>query len=240
MPDPGGAVWQIGTVMRVRKAIAAAIGVSLVGLLAVLVWPRTTVRLPPTLNIVSMEPAEIVDDDGEDMWLVTLGLRNLDSRPPSPENCLNVKNAGGAIEAKVANRWVQVEGALDCGLAPGGNCERLFLMPARIEGCRVSLKYTGSRLVGGQLWRLSLRLPEFVRFRMSHEFWRWVGSFGMPHYVPSLHWREISVELPLPSTSTRPASISGEAHNPPSAGHAELAFLFAAGHRRFGAPDSER
>src|SRR5438309_3926710 len=64
---------------RVR-AIVVVFGV--VGLLAVLIWRgRSGYRpapLPPVLNVVSMEPAGVMEYGDAEMWLVTLRFTNPD------------------------------------------------------------------------------------------------------------------------------------------------------------------
>jgi hypothetical protein len=192
--------------MHDRRVLGIAFAFIIAGALAVMIWPSRRGRCPLVLNIVSVEPAGIIDDAREEMWLVTLRLSNSDARPSSPQNRLYFKSSG------TANRWIGVEGALDCALAPGERCDRLLLLPARTDAYRVCLKYASASLsFKAQLERLVERLPIWIRSRLSYKFWRWVG-FG--NYGPSGHWREISVELPFPPKSPRPVGISADAHNP--------------------------
>jgi hypothetical protein len=185
--------------MRVPSAITLTMGVAVIGMVAAaLIW-SSSARTPPALSFVRMEPAGILDENGEEMRLLTLKIANLDKRPPLAENLLNVRNAEQGIEAKISNHWVHVEGVLRCVLFPGESCERLFLMPARAKGCRVTLKHTGTHLSGGELWRMAQALPQRVRFQAGTAFWRRMGSYGMPQYVPKSRWRKATEELAFPS-----------------------------------------
>ena len=116
--------------MHDRRVLGIAFAFIIAGALAVMIWPSRRGRCPLVLNIVSVEPAGIIDDAREEMWLVTLRLSNSDARPSSPQNRLYFKSRG------TANRWIGVEGALDCALAPGEWCDRLLLLPARTDACR--------------------------------------------------------------------------------------------------------
>ena len=159
-------------------------------------------RNPPVLELVSLEPAGIIDNTGAEMRLATLSISNSDVEPIIAKNVLFVEDGGRPIEAKVADdRWVALEQKLgNCALPPGGKVERQILMPAGTDRCRVSLKYTGTSLSKGRAAAIAERLPLFVRSRISHKFWRWAG---FPHYRPSLPWREITVELPFPPHMAR-------------------------------------
>ena len=192
-------------VMRMRRAITCIIGVAVAGTVLVLMRSAPAVLSPPMVKVVRLEPAGIFDDAGVEMWLATLTLSNSDSRPSSWENGLYVKNGGTGIEAKVANQWIKVKGMLDCALTPGERAERLILMPAGVDGCRVSLKQVGSRVVGGRVARVAWHLPQFIRFRLPTRFWLWVGYV---QYGPGSDWQEISLELPLPPKSPRDVSIA--------------------------------
>ena len=183
-----------------RKAIPCAVGGLTAVLVVVLIWSLPTVRRPPVVSLVGMEPAGIFDDAGVEMWLVTLSLSN--SYPPTSgyQNYLYVKNNARGIEARVGNRLIAVKGMLDCGLGPGQRVERMLLMPERVDACRIFLKCVGPPFVGGRLAWVAGRLPQFVRSRLPFRFWRWVDSIS---YGPGSDWRENSIELPLPSESPR-------------------------------------
>jgi hypothetical protein len=193
--------------MHDRRVLGVAFAVFIAVALAVVIWSSRPVHCPLVLNIVSGEPAGIDDDTGQEMWLATLSLSNSDAGPPSPQHSVYFKNGGKGIEVKVGTHWIEVDAVLDLALAPGQKHEILLLVPAGTEACRIRLKYTGSRLVNGRLLWIAERLPQFVRFRMSYKFWRWVG---LTRYGPNSHWRDVILELPLPSTSGRPGSISDE------------------------------
>jgi len=142
-----------------------------------------------------MEPAEIYDDTGAELWFATLSLSNSDTRPRRPENGLYVKNGSRPIELKVANRWTEVEGGFACKLDPQDKCSRGFLLPPGAESCRLRLDYARAVFIKGRKAWFAERLSGWIRFRMSYKFWRWAG---FSQYGPSSNWREITLELPLP------------------------------------------
>jgi hypothetical protein len=169
--------------MRVRRIVAGVVGVTVMGLLVVLMLATSTGPRPPVLTLVRVEPAGIIDDSGAEMWLMTLSVSNSDNRPPRPENRLYVGEGDGPIEVKIGSRWIGLHGTLgrlgDCELAPAQKCERLLLTPGGTESCRISLKYTGASALKGLVEWVATRLPLSIRSRFSYKFWRWVGSHHM-------------------------------------------------------------
>jgi hypothetical protein len=186
--------------MLARRVLAAAISVAVVGAVALLILPEHPARCPLVVNVVSLEPAEIYDDTGAELWYANLSVSNSDARPRRPENGLYVKNGDSAMELKVANRWMEVEGGLACKLDPQDKCTRLFLLPAGTESCRVCLEYAGAVFIKGRRAWFAERLPGWIRFRLSYKFRKWAG---LSQYGPSSHWREITVELPLPPKKSK-------------------------------------
>jgi len=184
--------------IRARKVVIAIIAVAIAALLLPLILPTRLRAPPPTLTLVKMEPIHIIDDSGMEMWVVTLIITDSDIRPPKPENSEYVANSGSRIEAKVAGRWIEVPGSLECSLGPGIISERMLLLPARTDACRVCLKYTDAALYNGRIEWLAEHLPSFIRVRFSYKFWRWAG---FQQYGPSSNWREIHLDLPLPPRS---------------------------------------
>jgi hypothetical protein len=181
--------------MRRHGILLRVIGISLVAFLLLVLWPD--VPRPPVLSVVTIERAGIVDDAGVEMRLVTLSICNPDERAPAPQRYLHVKDSRTPLEAKIANHWVPIEGTLGgCQFAPHASRERSIVLPAGAIACRVRLQYTGTGVsFKSTMASLVESLPSWIRFRLSYKFWRWVG---FPRYEPSSHWREISLELPIP------------------------------------------
>jgi hypothetical protein len=183
-------------VMRPRRLIfvtAAVAGVA--GLLAVLVWPS---RCPITVKLVNVEPAGVIDDAGLEMSLVTLAVSSCAEAVPSANHTLYLGNRRANVEAKVANRWVEVQDSFYLDrLAPGEESEVTLLLPAGTEICRLHLKYA----LASWKWRLAGLLAR-CGMRMSPKFYRWVG---WPE-GRNPRWSVTSVELSLAPRSARQAS----------------------------------
>lgn len=183
--------------MRARNVVLAITSaIALAGLLAAVIWPAQAERCPVALSVARTEPSGIFDDAGVEMWMATLSISNSDARPGTPENGLYVKNSGRGIEAKVANRWIELEGGMACRLDRHGNATRMFLLPPGAEFCRVCLKYTDtSTSLKSRLWWPTRWLERLCHIQMPAKFWRWINE---GQFRPSSHWREITTELPMP------------------------------------------
>ena len=224
-------------VMRVRKVLAGAAVVAVVGIVASLLWSAVPIRCPPGLTIVSTEPAGIMDDMDREMWYVTLNLTNSENLVPSRANELYVRGGAGCIEARVAGHWSRVDGMLStCALMPGSSCESSFLVPGGTDSCRVCLQFTGAHLIKGRLAWLAEHLPTTIRFRLSYKVWRWVG---FTHYGPNSDWRETTIEVPVRRPSPRQGGSSSAALNERSRVGAGRASLFAVWRFRLGATHRE-
>src|SRR5215510_4705861 len=138
--------------MRRRRILAGVIVACIVGVLAVLLWPERTKIVPPYVSLVKIESAGVTDDEGTEMWWVTLSIRNTNNVPFDPENsryirsCLYVEDGARPMEANVANRWIPIRGGLGCYMSPGKNHKISFIMPAGANSCRASLKYTHAEM----------------------------------------------------------------------------------------------
>src|SRR5215470_805926 len=95
--------------MRVRRVISCAAIVGIMATVAVLALFSGTSPAPPVVRLASVEPAGIMDDNGAEMWLVTVGMSN--SNPPlsGPGGVLFIKNEQKATEAKSGQNWSEVE-----------------------------------------------------------------------------------------------------------------------------------
>jgi hypothetical protein len=162
---------------------------------------------------VKIEPAEIFEENGTEMRLVTVAISNQLAGPFAQEKILYLRD--GIIETKVAERWSQLKGSLatlgSYALGPGQKNETLLLVSGDAIACRIRPQCTRGVFETGnwngfykssskrRLSRLAGRLPIRVRCWLPAAFWRWVGFIG---YGPSPDWRDFCVELPLPSTAT--------------------------------------
>lgn len=199
--------------MRRRKIFAGAIVVCIVGLLTALLWPDRTRIVPPSVSLVKIESAGLTDDEGTELWWVTLSIRNTNNVPFDPENsryvksCLYVEDDARPMEVLVANRWMPIKGGLGCYMSPGVEHTTSFIMPAGVNSCRASLKYTNQEIRNHKwLARVAMRLPRLLQSRLSNRFWQWANY---PQYRQSLHWQEIKIEVPFP-TQASPLPKFGE------------------------------
>ena len=179
-----------------------AIGITTVGagLLVAVAAFVSPLRRAPMLRVVSLEPASLVDDAGVELAFLTLSISNAEAFPNQP---VFVRDAGVPAKARVGGHWIEIhwpQGQVklaDCALSPFKSQNTLLLIPETAEVCRVSFKYAGAvTKTSWRLGRLAERLPTYVRLRIPHAFWRWVG---FEHYGPSSKWQDGTVDVPLPT-----------------------------------------
>lgn len=188
--------------MRQRKLVASAIVLLLCALMAGKIWrdkPPTSV-VPLVVSVHDIEPANIIDDAGEGMLLVKLAMTN---SCPWPNQPVYVKDLGISFEAKVANRWIAVEGRIgDCALRPFDSHRIDVVVPASASACRIAFKWTFARLTGGQLRWIAENYRGWLPTGTRAQLWR-LGWGGFPRFRPGSHWREITIETILPQSGSR-------------------------------------
>jgi hypothetical protein len=153
---------------------------------------------------VRVENAGVDDDEGEEMWLITVSIRNPNNAPFSDEilhvkKSLDVENGLQPIEVHVTNRWIAITGGLGCHMSPGDMHTTAWVVPAGADACRASLKYTNFELYRGRLAVHARRLPRSLRSRLPASFWKWAG---LPQSRPTSNWQEIKIEVPFPTLKT--------------------------------------
>lgn len=185
--------------MRTRRILAGVIIVCLVAV-TTLLRPGRTKIIPPVVSVVRIESAGVDDDEGEEMRLVTLSIRNPNNAPFSNERLVVEKSLCvedvRPIEVRVTNSWVTVKGGLGCYMSPGDKHETAFVVPAGANSLRASLKYTHAEIYKGRLNVLARRLPRFLRRRLPMALWQWTG---FPQSRPSSDWQEVNIEIPFSS-----------------------------------------
>ncbi len=192
--------------MRTRKILVlAAVVAAAVGAIAAVIWPAQPVLLPPVVRLSDFEPGGVTDDNGTEMRLLTIKIRNPNFRQPSGKGVLFVKNDGRACEVKSGDQWNEVGRAWVsaqfspnlqmCELGPGEERNTLLLLPGGSESCRIWLQYVGGRVsYRVRMAYLVQRLPQFIRSRIAFKVWRWAG---FPEATPRSDWREMNVEIPF-------------------------------------------
>jgi hypothetical protein len=191
------------TVMRRRKVLFGAATLALAAALAALACFEAQEPCPLVLNVERVEPAGMFDDSGLEMRLVTLSITERDKPLSGSERRLFVRDAGAPIEAKVADRWVRVEGRLwqHSDLFVGIKRELMFAMPARTVSCRLRLQYNRAFLTETRSLAISNRLPAWMPF--YNRLWRWLRNSA---YDPIGRWREINIEVPVPQEAASVAT----------------------------------
>jgi len=159
-------------------------------------------RLPPTVNVLTIEPTGIYDEVGE-MKMVTVALSNPEPARPDP---IFVKDEGLPVEVRVTNRWIVVKGAIGGCTLQFLNHRVLFLAPASADAYRLRFSYTGGVITKGRLTLLCGLLPRFIQIRIPIWFRRWSGWIN---YGPASHWRRVDLELPLHVPGLAPESLEG-------------------------------
>ena len=191
--------------MRTRRFICATAAAIIAGWLIRSALPTHTPPPAPTLCLVSIEEAGMIDKSGTELSTVIFAINNTNGLQHSDDqnNIIYVKDVGRLTEVKVGDHWstapaASATSALVC-LYPGHQDEQVLLAPIGTTSCRVWLKYTGSdssypHSLRGVAASIAWRLPLSVRSRISYRFWRWVG---FPGPRPDTHWRDVCMELPL-------------------------------------------
>jgi len=182
--------------MRTLKAAIVCLAVAgAVGLMVLSTWPWGT---PVDVRVIKTEPAQMFDDAGAELVLVTLGF----NRPA--HGWIKVKS--GEIEARIAGHWKMLENTLAPGvLCSGETRQEVILVPRSADRCRIHLRYVGPSIpyrFGGWLARRGVNLPS--------KYWGWVGSRAEGR---NPHLKSSSIELPLePNPSAHRASNGAHNH----------------------------
>jgi hypothetical protein len=175
--------------MRMRLGFAVA-AVSVAGAAILASWPSPC---PIELKMVSVQPAEIINESGEMFCLVTLSVHN----PKSVG--LQFENNQMIFEARVSNHWVEASNHWTLGLLRAGNTrEVLVLIEPGADACRFRLRYsywpTGLPFGIGDTWaremppsQLSAQVQHVAR-RLSVTLYDRLWP-PRESWVRSPHWR---------------------------------------------------
>ncbi len=237
MPNAIGSPCLSREIMRRRSVLVGAVAVALTGALGIVICFGKVESRPPILSVARVEPAGMSDDSGLEMLLVTLSITGPENPLSRNEKRLFVKDAGVPIEAKVADRWITVEGTFwqRCELWPGLKREMMVAMPAKTVSCRLRFRYTRAILTEMRAAWLARRLPTWMP--LYQRLWNWLRKSP---YEPSRNWREISIEVPFPLKSARPVNMPDGVHNRRGGVDAGCGAFFAIERTRSGTTHSER
>lgn len=185
--------------MRTRKAGIVCLAVCLAlagagGLMVLSTWPW---GMPVDVRVIKTEPAQMFDDAGAELVLVTLGF----NRPA--HGWIRVKS--GEVEARIAGHWKMLENTLAPGvLSSLETRQEVILVPGSADRCRIHLRYAGKSIpyfFGGWLARRGVNLPS--------KYWRWIGPQPEGR---NPHLKSSSIELPLDPKSPKDRASNG-VHN---------------------------
>jgi hypothetical protein len=200
-------------VMRMRLAFAVA-AVSVAGAVILASWPSPC---PIELKMVSVQPAEMIDEQSKMLRLLTLSLRNPNSVG------LRFQNKPIVFEERVANRWIEAPNRWTLGgLGPAMTSEELFLIAPGTDACRFRLKYCyspGRLPLGiGDYWArvypptpLSARVQRLVKgvsANLYDRLWPNQPSVQGPYWKP--HWRVGCTHV----CNVTPNAVAGEQTQP--------------------------
>jgi len=186
---------------RMRSTISTALGLAVVMVTRVgsISHAAPSAPPPPVANLLSVERANVIDDTGAEMWLVTVGISNAlsPSMAGSHFEPIYIKDVDVPVEARIDGRWARTEGVI--GTASLRHCvsdmHRIQLVVSeKTDSVRIRFKYASALVISGRLTYLSEDLPTGIRTNLPATFWK---SAGFVHYGPSSAWKEQKIELPL-------------------------------------------
>ena len=168
--------------MRRRRIVVVIVACSS-GLLA---WGFWASRPAIQVEVVGIKAAEVIDDTGTEMSLVTLSMTNR-----LGSETLFLGHDGAKVDARVAGAWIEVrETFLPSQLGANESKEASFFVPGGADRCRIRLQYALVSVawrLGGSLSRLGIKLPP--------RYWQWAGWPKAEGRNPS--WKELRIEFPL-------------------------------------------
>lgn len=158
---------------------------------AALLWPAS---IPLQLHVARIEPADVVDDSGNEMRLWTLSITNTDSV------WLEVEKHP-TVEFKADAGWVASEQELDFGrVAPNQVSTQEFLLPVNATAWRLRVSYRSepwnARLLqwlGDSGRRQLVRFPRLVKLLWTDQW----NRFPDPP-----RWKKVLLTAGLPSVGS--------------------------------------
>ena len=186
--------------MRARRWLAVFAVAMLAGWLGAIVWLS---RPPLQLEVEAAEPIQITDEEGVQMLLGTLSVRNGDSTSVAFER-------RKTLQVRVGERWVEVaESFYFERLGPDTNLHLMVLLPAHANTCRLTVRYE-RQVFKARLWP---RLPAGVQrlAARSATLRRWLYPPSNPMPTPP-QWKEITLEAKMPARRAGAAAENGIMH----------------------------
>jgi hypothetical protein len=185
-----GAESPVRNVMRVRRAIVAALVLSGVAGLLAAIAPAP--HCPLEVKLGGIEPSGVFDDQGNECLLMDLTIRNREVQS-------SVFEANGTIQAKLTNCWVEMPQTFASSwIYPGKTTTASLMVPALTDACRLCVSFR----MAHPSWKA--RLLEVIGLRgrtllaKSPLLCKWVWPDERRAIRVSRRWRHTTVELVLP------------------------------------------
>lgn len=177
--------------MKKRKVLCYAAAATVIGFLVLMAWPESAPPRPD-LSLVSVEPAEMRNESGAALWLVTFNVNQ-------PQGGF-LKDIGNIVETRSGSDLSGAQGVMAGVSSSRTQAQAIILVPVGTTSCRISLKYAKTVVpIESQMATFILpRLPPSIRRAISV---RWGIKWFYPQAVPG-RWRKVSLELPLPPGGT--------------------------------------
>jgi len=145
--------------------------------------------LPIEAKVLRIEPAQIFDDAGAEMSLVTVILTC-----PTNTTWFFTRSRGTTAEARIAGKWLQIYDPIAPWLSEAIRPnETLVVVPAGTEKCRIRLCYATSSF----RWHIAAWAMRH-HVKLAQSFWR---NWGYSRAGAHPHWKTTTIEFPLSSGS---------------------------------------
>lgn len=173
--------------------------------------------LPPTAVVLGFEPAGISSEQGQDLWLLSLEVRNPNPPGPSPfawptlrpHDSLYFESLPWMVQVRAGDRVLttsninnQISGV--AALGPLGRAEFHYLVPSDASRCDFRVRFAGPSRLLLAAWTAGTRLEEGRRTgavspALTAWYWRLVSPV---RNLAARPWRSVDWGLPVSPTPT--------------------------------------
>ena len=176
--------------MKKRKVLCYAAAAIVIGFLILMAWPESAPPRPE-LALVSVEPAEMRNESGAALWLVTFNVSHQQG---------TVLDIGEVIQTRTKNGSSGMRGNM-AGISDSTTqAQAIILVPVGTTSCRISLKYAETVVLVST--RISSYLLQHLPAAISRPIIKRVGWWWTDEHTGPGKWHKVSLELPLPPGDT--------------------------------------